>query len=109
MSRPALSRYLTLFVAAWIVVMTWKVYPQFKDTLRVDGRVVALDDYVEDACSEKVGLEAAACAATKLQNGRRLVVAEQAKALLLIEAPLILCVILYLPIRLLRGTGRRQP
>lgn len=104
--RPALSRYLTLFAAAWIVVMTWKVYPQFKDSLRVDGRVVALDDYIEDACSEKVGLEAAACAATKLQSGRRMVVAEQAKALLLIEAPLFLYVVFILPIRLLRG-GRQ--
>ena len=106
MSPPALSRYLTLFAAAWIVAMTWKIYPQFRDTLRVDGRVVALDDYVEEACSEKVGLEAAACAATKLQSGRRMVVAEQAKALLLIEAPLILYAILYLPIRLLRGGNR---
>lgn len=102
MSSPALSRYFTLFAAAWIVAMTWKVYPQFKDTLRVDGRVVALDAYVEDACSEKVGLEAAACPATKLQRGRRMVVAEQAKAILLIEAPLIAYVLVVLPIRLLR-------
>ncbi|MGH7125521.1 MAG: hypothetical protein ACREFI_14185 [Stellaceae bacterium] len=86
--------------------MTWKVYPQFKDTLRVDGRVVALDRYVEDACNEKAGLEAAACTATKLQSGRAMVAAEQAKALLLIEAPLILYVVLYLPIRLLRRSNR---
>ena len=105
MSSPALSRYFALFAAAWIVAMTWKLYPQFKDTLRVDGRVVALDQYVEDACSEKVGLEAAACSATKLRSGRRLVAAEQAKALLLIEAPLILYAVLYLPIRALRGTN----
>jgi hypothetical protein len=106
LSSSALTRYFTIFAAAWIVAMTWKVYPQFKDTLRVDGRVVALDRYVEDACSEKAGLEAAACAATKLQSGRARVAAEQAKALLLIEAPLILYAVLYLPIRLLRGPGK---
>ncbi len=106
MSSPALSRYFALFAAAWIVAMTWKLYPQFKDTLRVDGRVVALDQYVEDACSEKVGLEAAACPATKLPSGRRMVAAEQAKALLLIEAPLILYAVLYLPFRLLRGADQ---
>lgn len=102
-----LSRYFTVFAAVWIVAMTWKVYPQFRDTLRVDGRMVALDRYVEDACSEKAGLEAAACAATKLQSGRAMVAAEQAKALLLIEAPLILYAAFYLPFRLLRGPDRR--
>ncbi len=106
MLSPTLSRYLTVFAAAWIVAMTWKVYPQFKDTLRVDGRVVALDEYVETACSEKAGPEAAACPATKLQSGRRMVVAEQAKALLLIEAPLILWAAFYLPIRLLRSANK---
>ena len=106
MSSPALSRYFTLFAAAWILAMTWKLYPQFKDTLRVDGRVVALGQYIEDACSEKVGLEAAACTATKQQSGRRMVATEQAKALLLIEAPLILYALLYLPLRLLGGRGK---
>ena len=103
-STTILSRYFTLFAAAWILVMAWKVYPQFKDTLRVDGRVVALDDYVEDACGERVGPLATSCRATKLESGRRMVAAEQAKALLLIEAPLILYAVLYLPIRLLRGS-----
>lgn len=102
-----LSRYFTLFAAAWIVVMTWKVYPEFKDALRVDGRVVALDDYVEDACGERVGPLATSCRATKLETGRRLVTAEQAKALLLIEAPLILYAVIFLPIRLLRGAVDR--
>jgi hypothetical protein len=102
-STTTISRYFALFAAVWIVAMTWKVYPQFKDTLRVDGRVVALDDFVEDACAERVGPLATTCRATKLESGRRMVAAEQAKALLLIEAPLILYAVLYLPIRLLRG------
>jgi hypothetical protein len=106
LSSPHLSRYLTLFAAAWILVMTWKLYPQFKDTLRVDGRVVALDQYVEDACGEKAGTEATVCRATKLESGRRMVAAEQAKVLLIVEAPLIVYAVLYLPIVLLRGLRR---
>ena len=102
MSAPSLSRYFTVVAAAWIAVMTWKLYPLFKDTIRVDGRVVALDQYVEDACGEKAGTEATVCRATKLESGRRMMAAEQAKALLMVEAPLIVYVALYLPIGLLR-------
>ena len=107
MSSTLLSRYFTLFAVAWIVVMTWKLYPEFRDRLRVDGRVVTLDDYVEDACGERVGPLATSCRATKLESGGRMVTAEQAKALLLIEAPLILYAVLYLPIRLLRPGADR--
>lgn len=106
MPSTALYRYFTLFAVVWIAAMTWKVYPQFKDTLRVDGRIVALDDYVADACTERVGPLATTCRATKLESGRRMVAAEQAKALLMIEAPLILFAVFYLPIRLLRGTRK---
>ncbi len=106
MSSPILSRYFTIFAAAWIVVMTWKVYPQFKDTLRVEGRVVSLDQYVDDACGEKAGTEATVCQATKLESGRRMVAAEQAKALLMIEAPLIAYAVIVLPLRLLGRVGR---
>ena len=98
----ALSRYFTLFAAVWILVMTAKLYPQFKDTLRDDGRVVALEDYIADACGERVGPLATSCRATKLEAGRRMVAAEQAKALLLIEAPLLLFAMIFIPIRLLR-------
>lgn len=86
--------------------MTWKVYPQFRDTLRVEGRVVSLDQYVEDACGEKAGTEATVCHATKLESGRRMVAAEQAKALLMIEIPLLAYAVIILPIRLVRGLGR---
>jgi hypothetical protein len=105
-SAAPISRYLTLFAVVWIVAWTWKLYPQFKDLLRVDGRLVALDDYVEDACGERVGPLATSCRATTLERGRRMVAAEQAKALLLVEAPLILCAVLYLPLRMLRQQPR---
>jgi len=106
LSSTALTRYFVLFAVIWIVAMTWKVYPQFKDTLRIDGRIVALDDYIADACGEKAGTEATVCHATKLESGRRMVAAEQAKALLMIEAPLILFAVFYLPMRLLGGAGK---
>jgi len=105
-SSTALTRYFALFAAVWIVAMTWKVYPQFKDTLRFDGRIVALDDYIADACSVKAATEATACHATKLEGGRRMVAAQQAKALLMIEAPLILFAVFYLPMRLLGGARK---
>ncbi len=108
-SASTLSRYFTLFAAACIVVMSAKLYPQFKDTLRVDGRVVALDDYVEDACAERVGPLATSCRATKLEAGRRMVAAEQAKALLLIEAPLLLYAVIFVPLRMLRRFAAAAP
>jgi hypothetical protein len=101
------SPYLTVFAALWMVALTWKVHPQFKDTLRVDGRVMALDDYIEATCGERVGPLATTCRATSLERGRQLVAAEQAKILLLVQAPLILYVI-YLPFRL-ATRRRRQP
>jgi len=100
------SPYLTVFAALWMVALTWKVYPQFKDTLRLDGRVMALDDYIEATCGERVGPLATTCRATSLERGRRLVAAEQAKMLLLVQAPLILYVVAYLPFRL--ATRRRR-
>jgi len=96
------ARYFALFAALWIVAMTWRIYPQFRDSLRVEGRVVSLDDYVEDACGERVGPLATSCRATVGERGRALVIAEQAKSLLLVEAPLILYVVIYLPYRLAR-------
>jgi hypothetical protein len=100
------SPYLAVFAALWMVVLTWKVYPQFKDTVRVDGRVVTLDDYIEKTCGEKAGTEATVCRAINLERGRRLVAAEQAKMLLLVPAPLILYIVAYLPFRL--ATRRRR-
>ena len=91
------ARYFALFAALVIVVTTWTIYPQFKDTLRVEGRVVAFDDYVEDACGERVGPLAASCRATTI---------EQAKSLLLIEAPLLLYLAIYVPLWLMRRRPR---
>jgi hypothetical protein len=101
-SKPVASRYLVLFAALWIAVWTWKLYPQFRDTLRTDGRVVSLEEYLVDTCGERVGPLATSCRATTLEQGRRLVISEQAKSLLLMQAPMLLYGVLYLPLRLLR-------
>lgn len=106
-ARPSVSRYLVLFAALWIAAWTWKLYPQFRDTLRIEGRVLTLDEYLEEACGERVGPLATSCRATTLEQGRRLVVSEQAKALLLMQAPLLLYGVLYLPLRLFRRRRRK--
>lgn len=91
--------------------MTWRIYPQFKDTLRLDGRVTSFADYVEATCGQRIGPAAASCLAEARITGHRLVASEQARSLLLIEAPLLGYLLLYLPLRRAirplptRGTG----
>ncbi|HTS94349.1 MAG TPA: hypothetical protein VMG55_20220 [Stellaceae bacterium] len=98
-SPPGISRYVAFFAAAVVLALTWKVYPVFKDTLRSDGRVLSLDDYVTEACGERVGPLATSCREATLEHGRRLVASQQAKALLIVEAPLIAYLAVYLPYR----------
>jgi hypothetical protein len=100
-----LSRYLVVVCAIWMIAMTWRIYPQFKDALRVDGRVTSLSDYVEASCGERIGPAAASCLVEARSTGQRLVANEQARSLLLIEAPLLVYLVLYLP---LRRTIRRR-
>jgi hypothetical protein len=95
--RP--SRYLVVLCAIWVIAMTWRLYPQFKDTLRVDGRVMSYADYVAESCGERTGPAAATCLGKARSTGHRLVAREQAKSLLLIEAPLLLCLLIYLPLK----------
>lgn len=104
--RVRLSRYLVIFCAIWVIAMTWRIYPQFKDTLRVDGRLTSLSDYVEASCGERIGPAAASCLVEARSAGQRLVANEQARSLLLIEAPLLVYLALYLP---LRRTIPRRP
>ena len=104
--RVRLSRYLVIVCAIWVIAMTWRIYPQFKDTLRVDGRLTSLSDYVEASCGERIGPAAASCLVEARSTGQRLVANEQARSLLLIEAPLLVYLVLYLPLRL---AFRRRP
>lgn len=93
--RP--SRYFMVLCAVWLVAMTARLYPHFKDTLRVDGRPMVLDDYVAASCGGRNGAEAARCAAAAKLAAQPLIAREQAKSLLLIEAPLLGYLVVYLP------------
>ena len=90
--------------------MTWRIYPQFKDTLRIDGRLMSYADYVEESCGQRIGPAAASCFAETRDTGHRLVAREQGKSVLLIEAPLLGYLLIYLPSRAVldRLRGRRQ-
>lgn len=108
-AKSGASRYFVLFATLWIVAWTWKLAPQFRDQLRIEGRVLSLEQYVEESCGERVGPLATSCRATIQEQGRRLVMSEQAKSLLLLQAPLLLYGLVYLPLRFLfrsrlRGT-----
>lgn len=95
-----------MLVIAWMAVMTWRIYPQFKDTVRVDGRLTTVDDYVGDACGERVGPGAETCLAEAHETAQRLLRREQGKSVLLIEAPLLAYLLVYWPLALWRS--RRQ-
>lgn len=100
-----LSSYLFLLVIAWMAVMTWRIYPQFKDAVRVDGRLTTVADYIDDTCGERVGPAAETCLAEARETAQRLLRREQGKSVLLIEAPLFAYLLAYVPIALRR---RRQ-
>lgn len=92
MSSPSVPLYgFALFAAIWVGVLTWQIFPRFPDALQVEGRIVTLDDYLENTCAERVGPLAASCRTETLETGSRLVAQRQSKAILLIEAPLIAC------------------
>jgi hypothetical protein len=95
-----LSRYFIVLSAVWVLAMTWRLYPQFKDTLRDDGRLVTLEAYVDDSCGQRIGPGAASCLDEARATGRRLVAREQGKSVLLIEAPLLAYLLIYVPARL---------
>lgn len=103
-----LSRYFVILSAVWILAMTWRLYPQFKDTLRDDGRLVTLDTYVDDSCGQRIGPGVASCLDEARATGRRLVAREQGKSVLLIEAPLLAYLLIYVPARLALDGWRRR-
>ena len=83
-----LSRYVLLFTVLWLIVLSWRIYPQFKDAVRVDGRLTTVEDYVESTCGERLGPGAATCLAEAREEARHLLRREQGKSILLIEAPI---------------------
>jgi len=94
-----LSRYMVVLCAIWVIAMAWRLYPQFKDTPGIDGRVISYADYVAERCGESVRPAAATCVGEARRTGRRLVARQQAKSLLLIEAPLSAYLLIHAPLK----------
>lgn len=89
--------------------MTGRIYPQFKDAVRVDGRLTTVGDYVESACGERVGPAADTCFAETREVAQRLLRREQSMSILLIEAPVLGYLVLYLPLALWLRPNRATP
>ena len=81
------SRLFLAFVILWMVAMTWRLYPQFKDAIRVDGRLTTVSAFVDDACGQRVGPAVATCLAEAGEQARLLLRSEQGKSILVIIAP----------------------
>ena len=103
---PRMSRYFVILALAWMAATTWRIYPQFKDAVRVDGRLTTVDDYIDDSCGQRVGPAAGTCLAEAHERAQRLLRHEQGRSVLLIEAPVLGYLILCLPIALWRGLRR---
>ncbi len=98
------SQYFLIFALVWMVAMTGRLYPQFKDAVRVEGRITTIEGYIAETCGERVGPAAVTCLAESRATARRLLRQEQGKSILLIVAPLAF----YLFYRLAR-TGLARP
>jgi hypothetical protein len=97
------SRYVALFVILWMVILTWRIYPQFKNAVRVDGQLTTMEDYIDGTCGERLGPAAATCLAETREEAQHLLRREQGKSILLIEAPILVYFVVYL-----FGALRRQ-
>jgi hypothetical protein len=101
MTRGSFRLALAL-AALWMLAMTWRLYPQFGDAIRVDGRLTTVASYLSDRCGQRVGPAAVTCLAEGGEEAQLLLRQEQAKSVLFILAPLLVYVFAWLPLRLLR-------
>jgi len=104
------SHYIALFAMLWMGVLTWRIYPQFRDAVRVDGQLTTVADYVDGICGERLGPAAATCLAEAREEAQHLLRREQGKSILLIEAPILGYLAFYLASalwRYRRGTDSR--
>lgn len=112
--RVRMPPYAALLLALWMAAMTARLYPQFKDALRVDDRLVTVSEYIEESCNERLGPAAGTCLAEAAGEAHILLRREQAKSILLILAPAVLYLI-YLPLAaaarsaLRRSGAKRKP
>jgi hypothetical protein len=106
------TRLILGLAALWMLAMTLRLYPQFKDAIRVDGRLTTVAAYLEDACGQRVGPAAATCLAESGETAQLLLRQEQARSVLAILAPLLIYICGWRPAQLLRArlrVRRRRP
>ncbi len=101
-----LSRYIAVFATLWMVILTLRIYPQFRDAVRIDGQLTTVGDYIEATCGERLGPAAATCLAEAREEAQHLLRREQGKSILLIEAPILGYLAFYLASAMWR-TARR--
>lgn len=100
--KAARSPLFLVLAALWMLAMTLRIYPQFGDTIRVDGRLTTVADYLGDACGQRVGPAAATCRDESGEKAQLMLRQEQGKSVLIILAPLLFYVALWCPARLVR-------
>lgn len=99
------GRLFLVLAALWMVAMTWRLYPQFGDTIRVDGRLTTVEDYIDDACGARVGPAASTCLGETAEAAQLRLRQEQAKSVLLILAPLLAYLVLWCAAQMLGARG----
>lgn len=82
--------------------MTAQLYPQFANTIRIDGRLTSVESYLGDRCGQRVGPAAAACLAEGGKEARLLLRREQAKSVLFIVGPIFFFLFAVPPVRFVR-------
>ncbi|HUB96158.1 MAG TPA: hypothetical protein VL993_09585, partial [Stellaceae bacterium] len=83
------ARIFCVLAALWMVVMAWRLYPQFGNAIRVDGQQTTVAAYLRDACGRRVGPAAVTCLAEAREETQLMLRREQGKSVLLILAPAI--------------------
>jgi len=95
--RQRISPYVVLLIAAWTIIMIARLCPRFDSTLRIDGHITTVDDYIADRCDARLGPEAANCLATAHAKARTQLRREQARTVLIIVAPGVLYLLYLAP------------
>lgn len=106
-SGRRVSPHVVLLIAVWTAIMTTRLYPQFDRTLRIDGRITTVDDYIADRCGARLGPEATTCLATAHDKARTQLRREQARTVLIIAVPGVLYLLYLAPVAL-AGARRRR-
>jgi hypothetical protein len=101
------SRLWVVVAVLWMVAMTGRLMPQFGDTIRVDGRLTTVAEYLDEACGQRVGPAAATCIGESRERAQLLLRQEQGKSVLLILTPLLGYFLILWPLHVVRARFAR--